>query len=60
VEFQNPLQGGLYQVWIRAGRGPNGPLVSVWIDPQMRAYECVREQFASRFKRKTVKKKSKL
>jgi hypothetical protein len=29
----------LYCVWIAASEQPNGPLVSVWIDPAMRAFE---------------------
>jgi hypothetical protein len=31
---------GLYRVWIRANEAQNAPLVSVWIDPQMRAFEA--------------------
>lgn len=34
---------GLYRVWIRAHEGANASLVSVWIDPQMRAFEADRE-----------------
>jgi hypothetical protein len=30
---------GLYCVWIRAHEGQHAPLVSIWIDPQMRAFE---------------------
>ena len=30
---------GLYRVWIRAHEGQHAPLVSIWIDPQMRAFE---------------------
>lgn len=29
----------LYCVWIRPSEQPNAPLVSVWIDPAMRAFE---------------------
>ena len=29
----------LYCVWIAASEQPNAPLVSVWIDPAMRAFE---------------------
>ena len=29
---------GLYCSWIRANDNPSAPLVSVWIDPQMRAF----------------------
>jgi hypothetical protein len=29
----------LYCVWIRAGETPSAPLVSVWIDSKMRAFE---------------------
>ena len=29
----------LYCVWIVANEQPNAPLVSVWIDPAMRAFE---------------------
>jgi hypothetical protein len=28
----------LYCVWIRANDNPGAPLVSVWIDPQIRAF----------------------
>jgi hypothetical protein len=30
---------GLYRVWIRANEAENAPLVSVWIDPEMSAFE---------------------
>jgi hypothetical protein len=34
---------GLYMAWIRAHEGPDAPLVSVWIDPDMTAFEeCCR------------------
>ena len=33
----SPLTG-LYCSWIRANDNPSAPLVSVWIDPQMRAF----------------------
>jgi hypothetical protein len=29
----------LYCVWIAASEQPNAPLISVWIDPAMRAFE---------------------
>jgi hypothetical protein len=29
----------LYCVWIRSHEGPNAPLVSIWIDPEMRVFE---------------------
>lgn len=30
---------GLYRVWIRANEAQGAPLVSIWIDPEMRAFE---------------------
>ena len=30
---------GLYRVWIRASEAAGAPFVSVWIDPEMRAFE---------------------
>lgn len=39
--FSNLLnRRGLYRVWIRANEAENAPLVSVWIDPEMRAFEA--------------------
>ena len=35
VDARQPL----YCVWIAANERPNAPLVSVWIDPAMRAFE---------------------
>ena len=32
-------RGGLYRVWIRAREGQHPPLVSIWIDPTMKAFE---------------------
>lgn len=29
----------LYCIWIRAHEGANAPLVSIWIDPEMKAFE---------------------
>ena len=29
----------LYRVWIRANETPGAPLVSVWVDSKMRAFE---------------------
>ena len=45
ISNNNTLQNltserALYRVWIRAHEGPNAPLVSVWIDSQMRAFEA--------------------
>jgi hypothetical protein len=31
---------GLYRVWIRANEAQDAPLVSAWIDPEMRAFEA--------------------
>lgn len=33
----------LYCVWIRANETPGAPLIAVWVDPQMRAFENVTE-----------------
>lgn len=30
---------GLYRVWIRANEAQDAPLVSIWIDPEMRPFE---------------------
>lgn len=39
--FENAAaRRGLYRVWIRAHEGENAPLISVWIDPAMRAFEA--------------------
>ncbi len=32
-------RGGLYRVWIRAHEGQHPPLVSIWVDPTMKAFE---------------------
>lgn len=38
--FANLLTGpGLYRVWIRANEAKSAPLVSIWIDPEMRVFE---------------------
>lgn len=38
--FENaPARRSLYRVWIRAHEGENAALVSIWIDPAMRAFE---------------------
>lgn len=38
--FANLLTGpGLYRVWILANQAKSAPLVSIWIDPQMRVFE---------------------
>ena len=37
LNFANPQ--GLYRVWIRANEAQDAPLVSIWIDPEMRAFE---------------------
>lgn len=31
---------GLYCMWIRPHLGERAPLVSIWIDPEMRAFEA--------------------
>jgi hypothetical protein len=38
--LNSALRQDLYRVWIRAHEGPNAPLVSIWIDPAMRAFEA--------------------
>jgi hypothetical protein len=39
-DFENAAaRRGLYRVWIRAHEGENAALISVWVDPAMRAFE---------------------
>ena len=40
-------RGGLYRVWIRAREGQHPPLVSLWIDPTMKAFEPQADESSS-------------
>jgi hypothetical protein len=45
--FENAVaRRGLYRVWIRAHEGENAALISVWIDPAMKAFDPSAEEQA--------------